>query len=324
MSHTFSPPLLLRNPHLQTLYATLFRKERLVGYVEELFTLEDGDVVECVWYPHKPKEKEPVAVLFHGLEGSIDSPYIVGMMKELAWRGYVSVLMQFRGCGREPNRKPRAYHSGDTADAKAWISHLHRLYPDTPLYAAGFSIGGNVLLKLLGEWGSDAPIRAAAAVSVPMRLDISAMTLEHGFARIYQRHLLTSLKKNLLEKYRRFDIASMTGVPASQIEKIRTIREFDAAYTAPVHGFASVDDYYTRASSRQYLKGITVPTLVIHALDDPFMTPEVLLQERELSKSVRLEVYQHGGHVGFVTGSLWRPRYWLEERIGTFFSSWHL
>ncbi len=316
---TFKPAPLLQNPHLQTLFATFARKDRLKGARTEVFSLEDGDEVECVWYGDTPSKEKPLVVLFHGLEGSVESPYIIGAMKALDEAGYASVLMHFRGCASRPNKKPRAYHSGDTADAKAWIAHLHRTYPDVPLYAIGFSIGGNMLLKLLGEWGGDVPLRSAVAVSVPMRLDISADTLEKGFAKLYQGYLLRPLKESLLKKYQLFDMQHYLGIDEARVRTIKTIREFDDLYTAKMHGFSSAQAYYEASSSRQYLKDIVTPTLILHAKDDPFMTPEVLPNREELSDAVTLEVSEHGGHVGFVSGSLFKLEYWLEERIVVFF-----
>ena len=319
LSSSFKPAHFLKNPHLQTLFATFARKERLGRTRTEIFVLDDGDEVECVWYGEEETLGErPIVVLFHGLEGSVASPYVVGMMKRLHKAGYASVVMHFRGCGRHPNKKPRAYHSGDTADAKAWIAHLHERYPHTPLYAVGFSIGGNVLLKLLGEWGSAAPLCGAVAVSVPLQLDISANTLEKGFARLYQNYLLRPLKARLLQKFEQFDMQALLGFDEKRVESIQTIREFDERYTAKMHGFGTADAYYKASSSRQYLKSIAVSTLIIHAKDDPFMTPEVLPKEDELSDTVTLEVSEHGGHVGFVAGSLFKPEYWLEERVVSF------
>jgi predicted alpha/beta-fold hydrolase len=176
-----------------------------------------------------------------------------------------------------------------------------------------------VLLKLLGEWRDEAPLSAAVAVSVPMRLDISADTLEKGFAKLYQRHLLNPLKERLLEKYTCFDMERYLGINANRVRAISTIREFDELYTAKIHGFPSAQAYYEASSSRQYLNTITVPTLILHAKDDPFMTPEVLPEAEELSPVVDLEVSEHGGHVGFVSGSITKPEYWLEKRIVNFF-----
>ena len=284
--------------------------------------LPDGDFVEVVWNQEKPKDKRPIVVLFHGLAGSVHSPYIVGLMNALHAKGYACVLMHFRGCGQKENLKPRAYHSGDTADAKAWIEHLHKTYSNNPLHAVGFSIGGNMLLKLLGEWKEQTPLHSAVSVSAPMRLDICADTIEKGFAKVYQKHLLKPLKKTLLAKYKKFNMQELLGIDEQRVKQIKTIREFDELYTAKIHGFTSSKDYYERCSARQFLKDIRTPTLIIHALDDPFMTPEILPKSDEVSKFVTLEVSPYGGHVGFV-GGFFGVEYWLDKKIYLFFSTFH-
>ena len=283
------------------------------------FTLSDGDFVEVVWNKEKPKDNQPIVVLFHGLAGSVNSPYIVGLMNALHEKGYACVLMHFRGCGKKENLKPRAYHSGDTADAKAWIEHLHKTYPNNPLNAVGFSIGGNMLLKLLGECQEQTPLRSAVSVSAPMRLDICADTIEKGFAKVYQEYLLKPLKKSLLAKYKKFNMQELLGIDEQRVKEIKTVREFDECYTAPMHGFTSSEEYYARCSAKQFLKDIRTPTLIIHALDDPFMTPEILPQSDEVSEFVTLDVSPCGGHVGFVGGGLFGVEYWWEERVCCFF-----
>ncbi len=313
----FQPAKSLKNPHLQTLYPALVRRGPWPGTETETFELPDGDFVDCFWHPRRPDEKTtaPIVTLFHGLQGSYRSPYIRGMMAALAREGFIPVVMHFRGCSGRPNRLPRSYHSGDTADARGWLEHLHERYPDAPLYAVGYSLGGNMLLKLLGEWAESCPLKGAVSVSAPMRLDVSAERMRHGFSRLYQAYLLRDLKRSLLEKYDRFDMRSLLGLSRSEVRKLDNFFDFDDAYTAPVHGFASADEYYRLCSARRYLKHIAVPTCIIQALDDPFMTPEVLPEARELPLCVETEIFSAGGHVGFVSGSLFRPRYWLEERI---------
>jgi len=271
-----------------------------------------------VWKTEKPLDPRPIVVLFHGLAGSVNSPYIIGLMNALEQEGYASVLMHFRGCGEEENLLPRAYHSGDSADAKAVISHLKEVYPSSPLHAVGFSIGGNMLLKLLGEWGKEALLDSAVSVSAPMRLDICADTIEKGFAKVYQHHLLKPLNQTLLKKYKKFDMQAYLNIDESVVENITTIREFDDAYTVVMHGFASSKEYYEKCSAKQFLKKIRTKILIIHALDDPFMTPEILPNADEISEFVTLEVSQHGGHVGFVEGGFREPKYWLDERIVMF------
>ena len=308
----------MRNRHIQTLFASFFRKDRLQKVVTEEFTLPDGDFVEVVWNKEKPKDQRPIVVLFHGLAGSVNSPYIVGLMNALNTKGYASVLMHFRGCGKKENLKPRAYHSGDTADAKAWIEHLHKNYPNNPLHAVGFSIGGNMLLKLLGEWQEQTPLRSAVSISAPMRLDICADTIEKGFAKVYQNYLLKPLKQSLLAKYKKFNMQELLGIDEQRVKEIKTVRKFDELYTAKIHGFASSEDYYERCSARQFLKDICTPTLIIHALDDPFMTPEILPNSNEVSEFVTLDISPCGGHVGFV-GGFFEVEYWLEGRVWNFF-----
>ena len=285
---------------------------------EEEFTLPDGDFVELVWQNKKPNDTRPIVVIFHGLAGSVASPYVIGLMKALEKKEFSSVLMHFRGCGRRPNLKSRAYHSGDTADAKVFIEHLHKSYPSSQLHAVGFSIGGNMLLKLLGEWGEKSLLQSAVSVSAPLDLAICADTIEKGFSRNYQNYLLEPLKKSLLQKYEQFDMELLLNISRKEVENIKTIREFDEKYTAKMHGFKSSEEYYKKCSAKQFLKDIKTSTLIIHALDDPFMTPEILPKGDEISKFVILEVSQHGGHVGFVEGVFRNLNYWLDSKISNF------
>jgi len=315
MQKRFKPHWTLKNPHVQTLFAPLVRRKEQTETHLEKFFFEDGDFVESVWYKDLPKNDQPIVILFHGLAGSIESPYAKNLMSALYKKGFASVIMHFRGSYQKENLLPRAYHSGDTADAKAWILHIKEKYPDSTLSAVGFSIGGNMLLKLLGEWGEESPLISAVSVSAPMQLDISADTIERGFARVYQQHLLNPLKKSLLQKYKRFDMNQELEIDEKTVENIATIREFDERYTAKIHGFGSAENYYLKCSAKQFLKHITTPTLIIHALDDPFMTPEILPTKDELSPAITLEISEHGGHVGFVSGTALRPKYWLDSRI---------
>ncbi len=316
----FKPAFGLRNRHIQTLYPSLFRKEIQPKLETEIFELDDGDFVECSWH-NKPKKttKTPIVILFHGLEGSYKSSYIQGMMNAFNKIGFSCVLMHFRGCSGKPNRYARAYHSGDTLDAKGWIESLVKRYPNNPLYAIGYSLGGNMLLKLLGEWGDRSPLVSAVSVSAPMQLNISADTINQGFALIYQNYLLKRLKNSLLKKYNYHPMQSLIGLDKKNVKNIKSIWAFDDAYTAKIHGFGTAKEYYNQSSAKQYLKDIRTPTLIIHALDDPFMSKEILPNEDEISNDVQLEIYKNGGHVGFISGSLINPTYWLEERIINYF-----
>jgi hypothetical protein len=306
----------LKNRHIQTLYAPLFRKQKKKLLFEiERFELKDKDFIECYWHNQAPKDGVPIVILFHGLAGSFKSPYILGVMKALEKKGFASVVMHFRGCSGKENLLPYSYHSGETSDAKAWINYLNVKYKKSPLYGVGYSIGGNMLLKLLGEDGLDTPLKSAVAISAPMDLEITAKRVNQGFSKWYQAHLLKPLKKTLLKKYSRFNMEKLIKQTPDNIRKIKTIEEFDEKYTAPINGFKSAKDYYKKSSAKQFLKDIKIPTLIIHALDDPFMTPKVLPTQDEVSNHITLNISQHGGHVGFVNGSLFKPKYWLEERI---------
>jgi len=316
----FSPPFLLKNRHLQTLYAPFFRKQnKKLKFEIEHFELDDGDFVECYWHNAKPTDKRPIVTLFHGLAGSYKSPYILGLMIALEKAGFASVVMHFRGCSGKENLLPRSYHSGETADAKAWIDYLNVKYKTNPLHAVGFSIGGNMLLKLLGEEQKKSLLVSAVSVSAPMDLAVCAEVISKGFASNYEGHLLNPLKITLKKKFDTFNMNKLLILKKEKIDGIKSIEEFDEKYTAPIHGFKSAQEYYKKCSSKQFLKYIAVPTLIIHSLDDPFMDERVLPKENELSPSVNFELSPHGGHVGFVTGSLFKPRYWLEERIIQYF-----
>lgn len=317
----FVPAKGLENPHAQTLYPVLFRRQSAPKMAIETFAFDDGDFTDCYWHYKQPEPESsvPIVTLFHGLQGSYRSPYIRGIMHTLAQAGFASVVMHFRGCSGRPNALARSYHSGDTADAKAWLRRLKHTYPKASLYAIGYSLGGNMLLKLVAEYGQNSPLKAAASVSAPLQLAVSARWLERGVSQLYQAYLLRDLKRALLEKYDRFDMQALIGKTKKEIGALSNFYAFDDAYTAPIHGFASADDYYARSSARQYLGQIKIPALIIQALDDPFMTPEVLPDPSALPKNVTLEVTRHGGHVGFVAGSIIRPEYWLEKRIICFF-----
>lgn len=317
----FKPAFGLTNRHLQTIYPSFFRKQVQPKTKSEVFELSDGDFVECYWCEMPPCDERPIIILFHGLEGSYKSPYIQGMMHALEKEGFASVLMHFRGCSGKENRLPRAYHSGDTSDAKAWIESLKKRYPNSPLHAVGYSLGANMLLKLVAEFGKNSPLSSAVAVSAPMQLDISANTINKGFSKIYQRHLLKDLKETLYKKYKKHPMQSLINLKKEDISKIKTMWEFDDIYTAKIHDFDTAKEYYKRSSAKQYLKDIKTPTLIIHSKDDPFMSKEVLPKKSEISNSIELEIYKYGGHVGFVSGTIFKPIYWLENRIITYIKS---
>lgn len=264
-----------------------------------------------------PREA-PLVALFHGLEGSSRSHYAHAVMQALTKRRWRGAFPHFRSCGGELNRLPRAYHSGDAAEIGWMLSQLREPAAGAPLFAAGFSLGGNALLKWLGEAGVAARplVQAAAAISAPLDLAKGAEAIERGLSLMYTHMFLRTLKRKAWLKSRLhpglFDAVKM--------RQARTLREFDDAYTAPLHGFADAADYYRRASAKTALAAIRIPTLIINARNDPFLPGHHLPEASEVSPQVTFETPAHGGHVGFVSGAFPGHLRWLPERIMAFFS----
>lgn len=310
----FKPAWWLPNSHLQTLWPALCRRSvNDLSLYRERIELPDGDFIDLDWV--NTQSRGPVVLILHGFEGSIESHYAKGMLKTIASWGWRGAFMHFRGCSGEPNRLPRSYHSGETGDVSFVINELLKREPKLPIAAIGYSLGGNVLLKWLGESGDKNPLKAAIAISVPFELHKAAARVQQGFSKLYQWYFVKCLRARLMNKFQ----ITPSPIEIEEMTRMHTIYEFDDKITAPLHGFASVDEYYKTASSRQYLRHIHVPTLILHAKDDPFMTEDVIPNSRELSPKVQLELTETGGHVGFVTGNLpWRPQYWLEERVPQF------
>jgi uncharacterized protein len=307
----FKPAWWLRSPHLQTLWPAFFRKRQVLDLLDEQLELEDGDFIELCW---SRKESEKVILILHGLEGDIRSHYINGIFNRLEHTGYRPVLMYFRGCSGRVNRLPRAYHSGETGDLAAVVEHIYKVTGGYPFAAIGFSLGGNVLLKWLGETGKNNPLKTAVAVSVPFRLKDAATRLEKGLSKIYQQHLLRSLRNKYTEKFKR--LKSPIDI---DVNTLKSFWDYDDKVTAPLHGFSGAQDYYDSCSSRQFLKGITVPTRIIHSQDDPFMFDTTVPIESELNNKIDFLLTKHGGHVGFISGSFpFRLNYWSEDKIIAF------
>ena len=316
MDGHFKPAWWCRGPHMQTLWARLVRYAPSIELHRERLELPDGDFIDLDWTKNK---SGPIVIVLHGLEGSSASPYARGILKAIDAHGWRGVVMHFRGCSGEPNRLPRSYHSGDTDDLAYFVETLHQREARTRLAIIGYSLGGNVLLKWLGKTREQASVNAAVAVSVPFVLHHAAERLQRGFSRVYQWQLLRSLRANIAQKKQRMEMP----LRVDDLNTLKNFREFDEHVTARLHGFDSADHYYSVASSRQYLQGIAVPTLVLHAQDDPFMAEKTIPRKEEFSKAVTLEVSAHGGHVGFVSGTWpWRPRYWLEQRIPQFLANY--
>ena len=312
----YHPAWWLPGPHTQTLWAALATSPSLPLLQRERVELPDGDFLDL---DHAGAPGGPCVMLLHGLEGGRDSPYVralLGCIETLGWHG---VLLNLRGCSGELNRLPRGYHSGDTADLAFVAALLRTRLGPLPLLGVGFSLGGNQLLKYLGETRDAALLDAAVAVSVPFELGRAADRLSRGFSRLYQRHLVGRLQEKVRRKSR-----ALQGYPLAveRVAEWRDFRTFDDQVTAPLNGFRDADDYYARSSSRQFLRHIARPTLVLHAMDDPFLPPDAIPTEAELAASVTLELARRGGHVGFIEGATpWQASRWLEPRILRFLAS---
>jgi predicted alpha/beta-fold hydrolase len=307
----FRPAWWLPGAHLQTLWPSLTRPRPRPALRRERVELADGDFIDLAL----GTGDGPTVVVIHGLEGGIDSHYAGSTLAALAAAGFRPVFMHLRGCSGEPNRLPRAYHSGASEDLAAILAHLALGPGGTPLAAVGFSLGGNLLLKHLGE-ASHPLVRGAVAISVPFVLRDAMLRLNIGLSRVYRHHLMERLRA----AYRR-KRAALPGLADLDLDAMRDFFDFDDQITAPLNGFAGAEDYYARCSCRPYLRNIRTRTLILHALDDPFMFRHTVPRPDELGPEVRLELSRHGGHVGFVGGSLpWRPDYWLERRVVEFLS----
>lgn len=316
---SFKPLWWMANPHAQTIYASLRHPIKAPVSKTERIDLPDGDFINLAWATADLGPETPLIIILHGLAGCVNSSYVARFMKAFNNRGWRAVLMHFRGAGEEPNRLARSYHSGDTNDVDYLVSLLHKREPNTKKAIVGVSMGGNILLKWLGEQGQQSRVQTAVAVSVPYILKNAANRINVGFSRLYQARLLNQLKPNFMRKLH------MVPNPPEALKEVKNCTcfwTFDHKVTAPLNGFTSVHAYYRESSSRQYLPKIKTPTLLIHAKDDPFMTPDVLPSENELSDYLVLEVSEKGGHVGFITsGNLGTPEFWLDQRIPEYFES---
>lgn len=317
----FLPAWWIPGAHGQTLWGKLARKQPPAPVQLERWAAPDGEALEI----HRlkfPGAKSRI-VLLHGLEGSVRSHYAQGLLWEAYRRGWNADLLVFRTCGSTESVTPRLYHSGETSDIAWVLEQITAQDPDSAIGLAGVSLGGNVLLKYLGERGSEAPrqVRGAVAISVPFDLERSSRKIDRGFSRLYQWHFLRTLRKKARLKLTQFPkIANL-----QRIEAATTMFEYDDVMTAPVHGFASASDYYSRSSSINWIEGIRVPTLLLSAVDDPFLPPEVLDEvalKAGQNSSLEMEFHRHGGHVGFISGSNpFRPVYYAEQRAADFLSN---
>jgi len=317
----YSPAWWVPGGHLQTLWGKLFRRQKSASTTLERWDTPDGDFVDV--HRLTGSKDGPRLILLHGLEGTVRSHYAQGLLGEASRRGWAADLLIFRSCGTEMNRTRRFYHSGETTDLAFVVDRIVEEFPAAQVAIAGVSLGGNVLLKFLGERGGDLPpqLTAAAAISVPFDLGRSSKRVNRGFSKVYQRFFLKSLTRKVREKVLHFP--DLTA--PERISSLRTLEDFDDAITAPLHGYRDAVDYYTRASSLPSLTEIRLKTLLLSAVDDPMLPPEVLDEVREAARinpALHIEFVSRGGHAGFVTGSVpWRPFYYAEYRVGEFFAA---
>ncbi len=315
----YKAPFYLFNGHLQTLWPVWQNlRQAPVNWPRERWDTPDGDFIDidCI---HQGAADKPVVILFHGLEGSAQSHYARGMARVLAQIGWTGYVPHFRGCSGELNRRPRAYHSGDSAEIDWILRKFKARFPDRILCAAGVSLGGNALMKWLGEQGSAAytVIDAAAAISPPMDVGVCGAWLDHGTNRsIYTQHFLRTMKQQGEARLKLFP----NLFDATRMRAATTLREFDDTVTAPLHGFAGVDDYWTRASALPVLGGIRVPTLLLMPANDPFLTDGCYPSPQQCPVPVLLENPASGGHVGFSGGKGENQDLWLPTRIINFFA----
>ena len=324
---TYKPPTRLWNGHLQTIIPALFRKVS-VNYVRERIDTPDDDFLDLDWgfsdllTPRSSllAPENPLVVLSHGLEGSSTSTYLAGMVHHLTRSSFDCLAWHYRSCSGELNRQQRFYHIGDTGDLHHVLQHARTKGYQT-IYLMGFSAGGSVTLKYLGEQGNaiDPTIQKAVTFSVPLDLIGATRRLEQWDSWVYNYRFNRTLKRKVLQKAAVMPDTFSTDA----VRKARSVREFDALFTAPMNGFRDVTDYYTQSSSLQFLPAIAIPTLIVNAKNDPFLSPECFPEAlaRELP-NVWMEFPEAGGHCGFppkISGSPDRPQpYWSEERAVAF------
>ena len=312
----FIPAKFATNPHIQSMWPTfIMRRHADLETRRERLELADGDFLDLEWYG---EPTNPIIILLHGATGDLGSPYIKYLMPTLVAHQWQPVMMYYRGYSGEHNRLNVGTHAGQTDDFATVITTLKQRYPTQSLAAIGFSQGGNMLLKYLGEYQNKAILDCAIAVSPPFQLRSIANRIRHGFSKLYQWHLLRELREFYKIKFQYrpapFDIKN--------IDSYKSFWQFDDKVTAPLNGFKGAVDYYRQASCSHYLPTIKTPTLILHAKDDTFMSPDIIPTAKDLSETTILELSAHGGHLGFVSGTILKPHFWLTTRIPEFLQNY--
>ncbi|ESP91278.1 MULTISPECIES: hydrolase [Pseudoalteromonas] len=315
----FQPAWWMRNRHVQTILPRAFRPRLKADVSYEHLTTPDNDFLELAWAKNG-NQQAPLVVVLHGLEGNINSFYAKGMLHALTKSGLDAVLMHFRNCSREVNKQPRAYHSGETQDLGFLLQTLSKRFPGRALFAVGFSLGGNVLAKYLGEKGHASRLAGAAVISAPYHLSSSCQVIRKSCFKLYQKYLLDRMKHSFSRKLDQ--IHTSINMTALELSQIKDLWQFDDRVTAPLHGFKGAEDYYAQASAQPYLSLIETPTLLIHAEDDPMLSKQAIPLIQQVSEQVKLAVSSKGGHVGFISGANpFKPIYWLEKVVPDYIHS---
>jgi len=309
----YRPPFPFTNGHVNTIFPSLFRQQTLPPYRRERITTPDDDFLDI---DHLHNGNKSLAILCHGLEGSSASQYIQGTALALHANDWDVTAMNYRSCSGEINRQIRMYHSGATSDLHLIIQYLEKAYERIAL--VGFSLGGNLVLKYLGDgiYPLNGKIERAAAISVPVDLVGGSVEISKRKNIIYDRRFLKTLRKKILEKHQQFPDA----INISDLNKVKTIRDYDDYFTGPIHGFKDAADYYEKCNSKQFLTAIKIPTLLLQALDDPFLPDSCYpIKETELNKQLTLMLSKYGGHVGFSLPG--KSHYWEELKILEYLSN---
>ena len=296
----------------------LRRHENITTY-REVLQLPDNDFLELAWTDlPTPKSNKPIIIILHGLEGSVDSHYAKGMLQALKDRGWIGVLMHFRGCGQHPNKLGRSYHSGDITDISYLVSLLERRYPGQKKAIIGFSLGGNVLTNYLAKVTTH-NIKAGVVICAPLDLASCSKRIGKGLSKVYQKYLVDMLKNSALTKVKQKQVQHISQ---AQLRHINTLWDFDNQYTAPLNGFIDAQDYYQKASGKPLLAAIKTPCLFVHAQDDPFLCHQGTTEALHINQNIQFEVSRKGGHVGFIAGNNpFSPNYWLEQRVPHYLAS---
>lgn len=302
---TYQAPTLLFHPHLETIYPSLFRSVALTPYVRERIQTPDHDFLDIDWLTSSSKK---LVIISHGLEGNSDRAYVKGMARHFHNNGFDILAWNYRGCSGEMNRQRRFYHSGATDDLDFVVQHgLSKQYNEIVL--VGFSLGGNLTLKYLGEQKRDDRVMKSIVFSVPMDLYTSCQKISAPTNWMYSERFLKSLKKKILDK-----AALRDDLDTKALSSIKTLQDFDDQYTSLLHGYKNAIDYYTQCSSIRFVENIRVPSLIVNALNDPFLSPEcypvALLKQHPY---VKIEIPERGGHVGFTQFGK-KGLFWSEER----------